>query len=147
MEDVSDKILRGEVINIHKLLGMSVLVIMLLRAAWAWMNPKPDMPPGTPIWEHWAERLGHLSLYLFLIVMPLSGWMMTIAAGRPPRYLGWSITLPIPPSKQLAGWSSSIHNTLAILIIVFVSLHILAALYHHFVKKDNVLKRMMFGSE
>lgn len=145
MDDVSDKLLRGEVVNLHKLIGILILALMVLRAIWAWMNVKPLMPPGSSRLEHWAERLGHLALYLFLIAMPISGWLMAVAAGKPPHYLGWSISLPIEKSKLLAGWCSSIHNTLAIVIIVFVSLHILAALYHHFIRKDNVLKRMWVG--
>ncbi|HVY53659.1 MAG TPA: cytochrome b/b6 domain-containing protein, partial [Gammaproteobacteria bacterium] len=85
----------------------------------------------------------HYSLYAMLIAMPISGWVMSAAAGRAPRWGNLVLNLPIEKNESLSGLSFNIHYWLAIVIIVFVSLHVAAALFHHFVKKDDVLKRML----
>jgi len=144
MGDISDKVLRGQVINTHKLIGVLILVLVLLRALWALKNIKPVLPFQTPAWQRSAERCVHLFLYLGLIVMPLSGLVGSVAAGRPPRIGKFSIELPIAQSKALSNFSFDyIHIPLAIILILFISIHILAALYHHFIKRDDVLRRMM----
>jgi len=142
MDGLPDSI-RGTVVNLHKLTGLSILFLMIFRLFWVLINPKPVSPPGTSAIQHLIEWVGHAFLYFLIIAMPLSGWIGSAAAGRAP-YLGdFLFNLPITQSKQLVKLSFEIHEILAILIIVTVSLHILAALYHHYVCKDNVLKRMM----
>lgn len=132
--------------NIHKLFGLSVLLLMLLRLSWALMNPKPKLPSKTPLWEVALERLMHFSLYLVLIAMPISGWLMTSAAENPPELFGISLGLPIAKDDSLRDLADTVHITLAIVIIVMVALHVLAALKHHFIDKDNILKRMLPGN-
>jgi cytochrome b561 len=141
MEDVG-KAIQPTVYNLHKLTGLTVLLLMLCRLFWRSINRKPELE-GARAWERFLERSMHILLYLVLIAMPLSGWLMSVAAGRAPHLFNLMLTLPITASKPLAELCESIHGTLAIVIIVLVSLHVLAALYHHFVKKDNVLTRMM----
>lgn len=136
---------QGAAYNIHKLFGLLILFLMLLRLIWALRNPKPRMPSSTPLWEIALERLMHFSLYLVLILMPISGWTLASAAGKPPMLFGISLGLPIAKNAWLKHLADNIHVTLAIVIIVMVALHVLAALKHHFINKDNVLKRMMPG--
>lgn len=145
MVDIDDKPLRGQVINIHKLIGLTILLLMLLRATWASVNPKPILLNAAR-WEHFIERLMHYTLYVVLIAMPLFGWTGSVAGGYIPHLFSINFNLPVPQNKTLSDICFSIHNTLAVVIIVLVSLHILAALYHHFIKKDNILLRMMPGS-
>jgi len=141
-EDISFKPLPLEVMSVHKLLGLLILALMLFRLFWMSTHPKPPSLPGTPLWQRWSERVVHFLLYFFLIVMPLSGWLMSSAAGRPP-HLFFDMRLPIAKNKELAEFFVTVHNTLAIVIIALISIHILAALYHHFIKKDEVLRRML----
>lgn len=129
--------------NIHKLTGLTILTLMILRALWALTNPKPLPPFDVPFWQQWAERLVHFLLYATIIVMPLAGWIGAVAGGRPPHIGSLNISLPIEQNKTLASTAFQIHNTIAIIIIVLVSIHILAALYHYFIKKDEILNRMM----
>lgn len=146
MGDISDKALRGEIVNVHKLMGVSILILTLLRLSWALNNVKPLLPFQTPQWQHFAERFMHFLLYAGLIIMPLSGLVGSIAAGKPPHVYGVNIELPIAASESLAEFAFGvIHNNLAIILIVLVSLHILAALYHHFIKRDDILRRMLHG--
>lgn len=145
MFDIKDKALFGKVINIHKLTGLSILVLMIIRAGWALMNPKPELPINTPAWQHLAERGLHFLFYAVLIAMPVAGWVMSVAAGHNPKLLSREISLPIAQNKAVAGLFESVHNTLAIVIIVMISIHVLAAMYHYIFKKDNVLQRMLPG--
>lgn len=143
-DDIQDKALKSQLINYHKLTGITILALMIFRLFWAFLNPKPLLPPGTPRWHYFLERTMHGLLYLVLIAMPLSGWIMSVAGGHFPHFLNYQLTLPfVPESKALGNTMFETHETLAIVIIVLVSLHVLAALYHHFVKKDDILKRMM----
>ncbi|VVC76825.1 hypothetical protein AQUSIP_21520 [Aquicella siphonis] len=144
MGDVSDKTLRGEMINIHKLTGVLILVLMLLRVLWALYNVKPVLPFQTPAWQRLAERSMHVLLYLGLIIMPLSGLVGSVAGGKPPVLDGISIRLPIGLNKPLAKMAFEyVHEPLAVVLIVLISIHIIAALYHHFIKRDDILRRML----
>src|SRR5436190_8683707 len=73
MGNISDKVMQGQIINIHKLIGVLILVLMLLRVMWAMTNVKPTLPFQTPLWQRLAERSMHFVLYIGLIIMPLSG--------------------------------------------------------------------------
>lgn len=144
MGGVSDKVLRGQLVNTHKVIGVCILVIMLLRALWAVVNVKPGLPFQTPAWQRLAERGVHFILYLFLIIMPLSGLIGSVAAGRPPHFYGINFELPIAQDKNIAEFAFEyVHEPLAIILIILISLHIAAALYHHFIKRDDILRRML----
>lgn len=144
MGDISDKVLRAQVVNVHKLIGVLILVLMLLRVLWALNNIKPALPFQTPHWQRVIERCMHVLLYIGLILMPLSGLVGAVAAGRPPHLGNVNIELPIAHNKALAKFAfENIHIPLAIILIVLISIHILAALFHHFIKRDDVLRRML----
>lgn len=146
MGDIPDKALRGEIVNVHKVTGVCILVLMLLRVLWAMRNTKPALPFQTPNWQRLSERYLHFFLYLGLIIMPLSGLIGAVAAGKPPHVLGFNIELPIDANKSIAKLAfDRIHDPLAIILIALISIHILAALYHHFVKRDDILRRMLTG--
>lgn len=129
--------------NTHKLTGLTILTLMILRALWALTNPKPILPKDTRPWQRVAERTVHFLLYLTVMLMPLAGWIGSMAAGRPPHIGDINLNLPIGQDKLLSDTAFKIHGLLAITIIVLVSVHVMAALYHHVIKKDNILRRMM----
>ena len=144
MGGISDKVVRGEYINIHKLIGVLILILMCLRVFWALYNLKPSLPFQTPKWQRISERCMHFLLYLGLIIMPVSGLVGAVAGGRPPHIGNMNIELPIGLNKSVAEFAfKNIHEPLAIILIVLISIHILAALFHHFVKRDDVLRRML----
>lgn len=134
---------QGFAYNIHKLTGLTILCLMVLRALWALSNPKPILPADTKAWERVIEHVVHILLYLAVIAMPLVGWIASSADGRPPHLGSIQIKFPIEKNAALADGLFSVHNTLAIVLIVLISIHVLAALYHYFVKKDQILQRMM----
>ena len=135
----------GLAFMIHKSIGITVLFLMLFRLVWVCLIGKPALPVSIPKWE---KRLAHFvqyALYLLVILMPLSGWVMSVAAKKAPYYFGlFQMSLPgIEPDKQLVELMKQTHNTIAWLLIVFVVLHIAGALKHHFVDRDEVLKQML----
>ena len=135
---------RFTVYNIHKLVGLSLLLIMIFRVGWTLSNPRLNYPVKLPYWQIRAARGVHMLLYLLVIAMPLSGWIMATAAEHPPDLFGFKFILPfIPASKPLAKSANQIHKTMAWTLIAVLSLHIGAALKHYFVNKDNVLQRML----
>ncbi|OGT44052.1 MAG: hypothetical protein A3F42_08730 [Gammaproteobacteria bacterium RIFCSPHIGHO2_12_FULL_37_34] len=137
------KAYKGVAYNIHKLTGLTIFVLMILRAFWAWINPKPKLPATDPSWQRLGARIVHLLLYVVVIAMPLAGWIGSSAAGKPPRMGDVQLQLPITQSKALTEVAFDMHYMLAITIIVLVSLHALAAFYHYFIEKDNILQRML----
>ena len=145
MQDISDVSLRGSVFNVHKLTGIAILFLMLVRLAWALSNPKPRSPRGTSRIEHLAEWGGHALLYVLVIAQPLCGWVGSVAAGHPPHLGQLVLQLPVAESKGVAQVCFQMHTVLAWALIVMIVLHVLAALYHHYIRKDNVLRRMMPG--
>ncbi len=143
LDDIPDD-WKGFAYNTHKLLGITILALMLLRAFWALINRKPEL--RTSWIEYFLERTVHYSLYAVVLAMPIVGWIGSVAAGRPPRWDNYVFNLPIEQnkalSKQLFGW----HKSLAIVLIALIAIHFLAAIFHHFIRRDNVLKRMLPGS-
>ncbi|MDP1604659.1 MAG: cytochrome b [Legionella sp.] len=132
---------------LHKSFGLSILTLMILRIVWIIQRPGPDLPVSVPVWQKFMARFVQYNLYLFVILMPLSGWIMSVAAGKTPIFFGlFPVTLPgIAHDKNLAKLMNQSHKTIAWIIICLLVLHIAGALKHHFFDKDNVLLRMLPG--
>lgn len=132
---------------LHKSFGLSVLALVLVRLFWIRHTGKPQLPVSTPAWERFLSRFVQYSLYVFLIIQPLVGWIMSVAANKPPSYFGLvNLSFPgILPNKNLAMVLNNTHKTIAWIMIFLVILHVSGALKHHFINKDNVLRRMLPG--
>ncbi|MCX7125211.1 MAG: cytochrome b [Gammaproteobacteria bacterium] len=133
--------------QIHKSTGITILFLMAIRLFWRWMNPTPALPKKTPLWEHIAIRVVHYLFYLVIIAMPITGIIMTMAGSHPLAFWWlFNIHLPfIPEDKALSRFMFNWHNYLAWTVTALIVLHTLAALKHHFINKNNILKRMMPG--
>lgn len=142
--DKADPSLKGIIYNTHKLVGLLVLFITIPRLLWALSGIKPTLPATLKPWEKIAERLVHSGIYLSLFLMPLFGWAMSTAAGRAPKLFTLSLAMPgIAQDKALAHLFAGYHELFAWIIVVLVSVHASAALKHHFIDKDNVLRSML----
>jgi cytochrome b561 len=131
----------------HNSVGLLVLALMLVWVFWRLINVKPVWPVNMALWERVSAHIMHTLLYLGMILIPLSGWALTTAAQHPPVFF-WLFPLPMPgimPSDAVKHLASSAHTVLAWVLISLVALHILAALKHHFINKDFILKRMRPG--
>lgn len=145
LEYIKDEALAGKMYMLHKSFGICVLALMLLRILWRVINVAPKPPNHVKHWQQNAEKLVHFVLYFCLIVMPLSGWIMSTASGHIPNIFNYIIfPMPfIPESKALANAASWTHTITGWTLIVLISLHILATIQHYVVHKDNILKRML----
>lgn len=130
----------------HKSVGITILLLAVLRLGWRALNPTPRAPAGAP-WEHALARGAHVALYGLLFAMPLSGWMMSSAKNYP---VSWFNLLPlpnlVPVSESIYEFMHETHELLATALIVIAAAHVLGALRHHFIKNDDVLKRMLWAA-
>jgi cytochrome b561 len=128
----------------HKSVGITILMLVILRLLWRSLNLTPLLPPTLKPYERLLARLTHAALYVLLFAMPLSGWMMSSARGFPVSWFGF-FTLPdlVPRNKSLYAAFLTTHEVLAWVLAAVVTLHVAAALKHHFLLRDDVLRRML----
>lgn len=131
--------------NWHKWIGVTVFALACVRVIWRLTHRPPPMPP-MPRWQHVGATLGHALLYVLMIVIPLSGYLYSYAAGVPVVYFGL-IKLPaiIGPSPEYKDLFKSIHIALNYTLAVLVFIHIIAALEHQLIRRDSLLARMLPG--
>lgn len=135
---------RIRLINYHKWVGVTVFALALLRLAWRLGHPPPPLPATMPRWEREAAAIVHRLLYLLMLAIPLSGWLMSSAKGFQTVYLG---LLPIPDvlakDAALGAALTRVHVALTWLLLGLLAMHLSAALKHQFVDRDGVLWRML----
>lgn len=134
-----------EFIQIHKALGLSVLVLTLARIGWRIANPAIPLPDTMKRWEKVAARTTHVLFYVLLLAMPLTGWAAVSATGRELSWFGlfnWPL-LPISGGRDAFKAIIGIHELVMKGMYVLIALHVVGALKHHFVDRDNVLHRMI----
>lgn len=128
--------------GLHKACGFLVLGLVTIRLIWRLLNTTPQL--SLPWWEKVAARLAHVALYGFMFAMPITGWLVTSAAGFPASFFGlFTIPTLIAPNEELLPWFSMAHEWIAYGLIATILVHTAAALKHHFIDKDDILKRMM----
>lgn len=144
-EDLPSRAMRGWLMWFHKSLGITILVAVVLMLFWRFCNPKPKWPENMPLWEQYLARITHTLLYLVIILMPIAGWTMSTAANKAPRFFGLFVARApmVPINKHLARTASHMHEILGWTIVVLLAIHVLGALKHHFIDKNNILKRML----
>ena len=130
----------------HKWIGVTIFLLVVLRAAWRIGHPPPAPLPGQPRWQVQTAHYTHLALYALLFLTPLAGWLLTSAAGYPIVYLGL-VQIPdlVPKDKQLKEIFEVVHAGLALSMGALVLLHIGAALKHALIDRDGTLSRMRLG--
>jgi len=128
----------------HFMLGLSVFVLLFVRLALRFVSgPRPPVRPPLPAWQEHLAALMHLALYAFLLVMPLLGWLVLSAEGKPIPFFGMQWPALVGPDKGLADSLEEIHETIGTVGYYLVGLHAAAALVHHYVSRDNTLLRML----
>ena len=133
------------VYTLHKSLGLTVLALVLVRIAWRLYAGAPPPVEGTPRWQSRLASLTHGAIYVLILAMPLSGWLYDSASGlRPFRWFGLAEVPKLsPPHEALADAMHETHELLFWVLIALVIGHAGAALYHHFVRRDATLARML----
>lgn len=134
---------RLKVYNYHKWVGITVLALAVIRVLWKLTHRAPPLPT-MPRWQQIAAHAGHGVLYVLMFAVPAAGWVYSNASGYPVVYLG---KLPLPNlverDRELAATWLEVHEVLAISLAVLVAVHVLAALHHQFIVRDNTLRRML----
>jgi cytochrome b561 len=145
--DLERSPLKIDVLTAHKSLGITLLLLVALRLLWRWTHPAPQPTPGDTRWQIWAARLSHALLYLLMIALPLSGWLVA-STSIVPWKLWWIIPWPAiaTADEHLHEIAGDLHEALVLGLVVVLAVHVGAALWHHFAQRDNVLTRMLRGS-
>lgn len=131
---------------LHKSIGLTVLALFVLRLAWRMADRRPPDEPG-PAWQRLAAHMTHGLLYVLIVALPVSGWIFNSAHGYP---LQWFKLFNLPPlvakNDQLMNIAVIVHEYLFYVLLLVLAAHAGAALWHHFILRDNVLRRMLpFG--
>ena len=134
-----------DILPVHKSIGLTILVLSVLRLMWRLGHRPPPLPAEMGVFTRRLARTVHGLFYVVIIVMPLSGWVMS-SAGQ--RALSWFGLFDVPKfavekGSIAAGVSHETHELLAWFIIALIVLHVAAALYHHFLRRDAVLASIM----
>jgi len=128
----------------HKWAGVTVFLLTLARLTWRLFNPPPPLPEQMNQKLKVLAHLGHVALYFFCLVIPLSGWLMSAAKGVQTVWFGiWPIPDLLSRDKVLGNQLEELHETLNWIFIAFIGTHVLAALKHHFIDKDEILTRIL----
>ncbi len=133
-------------INIHFNFGLAILAVMAARLVHRWMHPVTLAPGDSPGWERTLALATHRLFYVILLVGPFLGWAAASAHSVPVRLFG-VVTLPaLAPRKAEWGFlAGDIHGYAMWTLLALIGIHAGAALYHHFIRHDNVLRRMLFN--
>jgi cytochrome b561 len=130
----------------HKWIGVTVFVLVAARLGWRLTYTPPPLPDGTAVWERRASAIVHGLLYLLMIAIPLSGWLMSSAKGFQTVWFG---VLPLPDllekNRELGDLFAGVHKALNFTLLALVILHVVAALKHHFIERQPFLQRMGWG--
>jgi cytochrome b561 len=137
--------MRSKLKTWHYMLGLSVFVLVWLRLAVNFFTQAPPISPAPPVWQTQLAWLVQAGLYVLMMAMPLAGWLILSARGQPIPFFGLQLPALIAANKDSADWIKDLHEAGATLGYVLVGLHACAALYHHYVSRDNTLTRMLSG--
>ena len=128
----------------HKWSGVTILALACLRVLWRLTHAAPPYQAGISRWQISAAHMMHILLYVLIFAVPLSGYFYSLAAGVPVVYLGlFPLPVLIAKNRELAEILKMAHYVLNMTMLVCVCLHFLAALKHHFIDRDEILKRML----
>lgn len=134
---------RSWLLDLHRPLGIAILLLAVVRVAYRLRHAPPPLPADLPAVQVFAARASHWLLYALMFAMPLLGWA-TVSAGGFPVTLFGGVDLPaiVPHDPALYTWLRGAHGLAGRLLFALVLLHLAAALYHGWVRRDGVLRSM-----
>ncbi len=135
-----------KVYNLHKSIGVTILALAVLRLLWRLASPAPPLPADMAPWERRAARASHVALYGLLFAQPAIGVLHSNAASFPVVVFGvFALPAVIGPDAELKQVLEVVHRWLGRGFLGLICLHVAAALRHHFVLKDDIMRRMLPG--
>ncbi|MES2360800.1 MAG: cytochrome b [Pseudomonadota bacterium] len=136
---------RAELRTWHYMLGLSVFILAWVRLAVNLGSPTPPIEPAPPAWQEGLGKLVKIAFYVLMIGLPVAGWLTLSAKGQPIPFFGLHLPALMAENKNAAGWIKDVHETAATAGYFLLGLHAAAALFHHYVVRDNTLRRMLPG--
>ncbi len=127
----------------HFMLGLAVFLLVWLRLALRFWGSRPQIRPPIGVWQHRAAVTMHFALYLFMLIMPLLGWLVLSAEGKSIPFFGLEVPALVGTNEGLADWAEELHETIGTIGYYLVGLHATAALFHHYILRDNALLHML----
>ncbi|MBS0590327.1 MAG: cytochrome b [Proteobacteria bacterium] len=127
----------------HIMLGLVIFGLVFVRLAALAVYRIPPIMPTPPAWQHILAKWMHFALWLFLIAMPVLGWLTLSAQGKPVPFFGLELPALLAPDKALGHQLEEIHETIGTIGYWLIGLHVVAALYHHHFMRDDTLLRML----
>lgn len=148
MPDIRRDTKPDTLINLHLTFGMLILLVAVVRLGWRMSQGEQAPLDGVPPWQMQSARIIHRLLYLLLFAVPILGWINASWRGFPAVFFGLFEFPKIMATRAPGwGWTGDVHGLLANYVMLgLVGLHVAAALYHYFVRRDDVLQRMLPGS-
>lgn len=136
--------LQNLLFNLHRSIGVLIFPLVLIRLIYRWRNPPPPLPDDLHPLQKLAAHLNHYGLYALLLVQPLLGWWATSAYGAAVNVF-WLFDLPpiVAQDKPLSETLLMYHRLVGFAIAGLVAMHIGAAFFHHFIRRDRILLRML----
>jgi cytochrome b561 len=132
---------RVDAYNLHKSIGMTILILMALRLAWRGTHRPPTLP-SMPAWQARAAHVVHWLLYACLFVQPITGYLGSAVSGYPVRYFGIVLPAWTARNDELKDLLSIMHLVNNCILLCAIALHVGAALKHQFIDRDGLLRRM-----
>ena len=130
------------VITLHKSIGLSILLLSIGRLLWRFTWKTPPYHPPLTRYDRLLARPVHVIFYALILIMPLTGWIFSSASKYGAAFFGIPVSLPITKANPIAGIAAEAHEILGYTFAALVVLHVAAALRHHFLLKNGVLRRM-----
>ena len=131
--------------TLHFMLGLSVLLLVLVRLSLRARFTAPPVSPTPPAWQRTTARIVHGLLYALMLGMPIGGWLMLSAKGEAVPFFGLTLPPLVAPDEHLAHLIEEVHETVGVAGYWLIGLHALAALAHHYIVRDDTLRRMLPG--
>ncbi len=129
---------------IHKSIGMLLILAVLIRLLWRWVNPRPAPLPSLSSFEKSTSEWVHRFFYLIIAITLVAGYLIPTAEGRGVDVFGWfEVPAVFPVIDGMADFAGEVHEILAWALIVLAGLHTVAAFKHHLIDKDRTLVRML----
>ena len=132
---------RADAYNLHKSVGLAVLLVMLARLAWRITHRMPELPP-LPLWQARAALTVHVLLYVAMFVDALSGYLGSATSGYPVKFFGWVLPAWAGANAAVKDACSVVHLVASWMLVVLIGIHLLATAYHQWVLRDGLLLRM-----
>jgi cytochrome b561 len=144
MTDLPNTPRKIEIYGLHKSIGLGILALVLLRLAWRLYAGAPQPLSGTPRWQQRIATATHAGMYLLLVAIPASGWVINSASGFPLRWFGlFRVPQLVASDEALEELAEAWHEWMFWALVVLALVHAAAAIWHHVFQRDATLARML----